>query len=389
MFQSIYQVKIEGKDIKRFLKKLYNSNIYIEDVDFSEKCVYLKLTKDNYEKLKDIKKIYKIEVVRLYGIVKLIDIMKRHFLFIVALMIGYFYLLFLSNIIFDVNIIHSKKEIRNLIKSELKKYGIEKYKFIKNYKTKEEIEVKILEDNKDKLEWLEIKKNGVKYEVRVEERIINKPKDEQPSRNIVAKKDGILMKIQASKGEVVKKVNEYVKKGDVVISGLITKDEEVKNQVTAEGKIFAEVWYQSSIDMPYYYKEVTKTGKSKKTLKLRFINSEIYLFDFNKYKSYNENKILSFSNQLLPISFSFSKEEETNVKEFLYSPDEAIKEAKKLATDKLSKSFDGDEKIIDSKILKTTEYENYINVVVFYKVYEDITDYGEIVLKDDKENVNS
>ncbi len=35
------------------------------------------------------------------------------------------------------------------------------------------IKNKILEENKDTLEWLEIIRNGTKYTIRVEERIIN------------------------------------------------------------------------------------------------------------------------------------------------------------------------------------------------------------------------
>ena len=32
MFRSIYEVKIEGKDIRRFIQKLYRCNIYFEDI---------------------------------------------------------------------------------------------------------------------------------------------------------------------------------------------------------------------------------------------------------------------------------------------------------------------------------------------------------------------
>ena len=42
-------------------------------------------TKENYEKLIKIKTIYKVEVTRLYGIIKLVDIIKRNYFFIVFL----------------------------------------------------------------------------------------------------------------------------------------------------------------------------------------------------------------------------------------------------------------------------------------------------------------
>ncbi len=384
MFRSIYEVRVEGNDIKRFIKKLYRSNIYIEDLEIYDKCAYFKLTKENYEKLIKIKTIYKVEVTRLYGIIKLVDIIKRNYFFIVGIIISYIYLLFLSNVIFDVEVIHSKKEIRDLLYKELNNYGIKKYNMVKSYKTKENIEKKILEDNKDKLEWLEIEKSGVKYKIKVEERVINSPKDEELPHNVVAKKDGIILKIQASKGEVRKKVNDYVKKGDIIISGLITKGEEIKNQVPAEGVVYAEVWYKTKVNMPYYYREERKTGKSKKTIKFSFLNKDFYIFNFDKYKSYKQQEIFGLKNNLLPIGFSYSKEYETIVSEHLYSPEEAVEAAISLSNKKLEENFTENERIISSRVLSTTEYENYISVEIFYKIFENITEEESIIIPNEE-----
>ena len=382
--QSLYEVRIEGKNTKRFIKKVYSSGIYIEDIEMNDKVAYLKLTKENYEKLKKIKTVYKVEIVRLYGIIRVIDIVKRNSIFFLMLGLGDIYLIILSNIVFNIEVIHSKKEIRDLVNKELKYYGIEKYNFVKSYKEKEEIEKEILEAHKDKLEWLEIERIGTKYEIRVEERIIKRPNVEEKKQNIVAKKDGIIIKIQASKGEIKKKIGDYVKKGDVIISGSITKDEEVKNQVSAKGSIYAEVWYKTSVDMPYYYKEENKTGKRKKVLKFRFLNKDFYLLNFNKYKNYEEKSIFSLKNNILPIRFSYALEEETNVLELLYSPEEAIEAAKELSDKKVKNNLKDGEKIISSKVLSTNEQENYVRVTMFYKIMEEISDTEEIKKVEEK-----
>ena len=386
---SFYQIKIEGRDVKRFIKKLYNASIYIEDMEIYDRVAYIKVTKENYEKIKKIKTIYKIKVVRLFGFIRLIDILKRHYIFFVGILLGYIYLTFLSNIIFDIEIIHSKKEIRDLINKELRYYGIEKYKFVKSYREKEEIEVKILENHKDRLEWLEIDRIGTKYQIRVEERIIKKPSTEEKQRDIVAKKDGIIARIQASKGEIKKKIGDYVKKGDVIISGSITKNEEIKNKVAASGSVYAEVWYKTSINMPYYYREEIKTGNKNKVLKFKFLNKDFYLLNFNKYKNYKEEDFFSLKNNILPISFSYSLEEQTNVTEVLYSPEEAIKTAKVRSDNKLKSQLKKEEKIISSKILSTVEQENYVSVTIFYKVLEDITQTAEIKIESENDINNN
>ena len=78
-------------------------------------------------------------------------------------------IILLSKVIFSIDIIHQDREIRELLKLELKKYGIVKYTFKKDYQKLEEIEEKILENNKGKLERIEISLYGTKYIVRVEE----------------------------------------------------------------------------------------------------------------------------------------------------------------------------------------------------------------------------
>lgn len=379
MFSSTYKIKIEGKDVKRFIKKLYSNNIYFNDIEMYDKYAYVEVDKSNYEKLKQIKTIYKIEIVKLYGIIRIIDFIKRYSLFLIILGVGLLYLIFLSNIIFKVEVIHSKKEIRDLLYKELKYYNLDKYHFVKSYKEKEKIEEYILNKHKDKLEWLEIERIGTKYEVRVEERIIKKENDKLDVQNIVAKKDGIITKIEASKGEIVKKVGDYVKKGDIIISGTIKKDDVIKGKVAASGNVYAEVWYKTIVDMPYYYKNSTKTGRKRKVLKIKFLDKDIYIFGFKKYKFYDERKILYLKSRILPIGFSYSLERELNVEEYLYSPEEAVNTAIEYASKKLQKNLGENESIISKTVLNSNENENYITVEIFYKVNENITDTSDIV----------
>ena len=63
------------------------------------------------------------------------------------------------------------------------------------------------------MKWLEIVDKGTTYEVNVEERKINNIKKDYKTQNIIAKKDCIILQIEATKREIVKKKYDYVKKG--------------------------------------------------------------------------------------------------------------------------------------------------------------------------------
>lgn len=379
MFNSIYEVQIEGKDVKRFVKTLYKRNIQLLNIFYTDDGIYIKLDKKNYDKLLEIKTIYEIKLTRVYGIAKWIFLLKHNVIFIISTLIGFIFLLLLSNITFEIEVVHRKEEIRNLIYKELDRYNIKKYNFIKSFDEQEQIVKSILDNNKDKLEWLEIERVGVKYIIRVEERIINSPKKEEKNRHVVAAKDGIIMHIDSSRGEIVKKINDYVKKGDIIISGHINKGEEVKNTVAAEGNVYAEVWYTVDVEMPLVYKEEYKTGKNKRMLTFSVFGNDYSLFDFFPYKNKSIEENIIFKNSILPIKFSFNKEYELRVIDEVYTYDEAITKAIALARDKLNMKLSKDEKILYEKKLKTKQNNSTILVTVFFKVYENITAYEEIL----------
>ena len=63
-------------------------------------------------------------------------------------------------------------------------------------------------------------------------------------------------------------VNDYVHKGDIIISGDIKKDEELLKKVCARGKVYAEVWYMVNVSIPITKEERIKTGKKRYNLKI-------------------------------------------------------------------------------------------------------------------------
>lgn len=378
MFNSVYEVRIEGRDLKRFIKTLYRKKIDLLEIIYDQDGVCIKLNKKDYLKLLEIKTIYEIKLTRLYGVAKYKYLLKKYSIFIISILIGFCFLFFLTNVIFEVEVIHRKQDIRNLIYKELKRYKVEKYNFVIPFSKQESIVKKILENNKDKLEWLEIERVGVKYIIRVEERIINDITNNDEPRNVVAKKDGIIMHVDASRGEIVKRTNEYVKKGDIIISGSITKGEEVKNKVAAEGNVYAEVWYTVNVEMPLVYREEYLTGKNKNALTFTLFRKEISILDLFPYKNKRIKENIIFKNNILPIKLSFNKESELRVIDEVYTYDEAIDKALDLAREKLSVKFNDEEKILMEKKLKTRQNNSTIIVSVFFKVYEDITSYAKI-----------
>lgn len=369
-------LNIKGKNVNRFINKLVKQNIDILNIKYiNYKEIEIRVFKSDLEKIEKIKSIYELSEVNSYGLIKIKKILIKNKILLFFMFIGFLLILLLTNVIFDVEVVHNKKEIQELLISELKKYGITEKKFVKSFNEIEKIKKEILEKYKDKLEWIEIERVGTKYIVRVEERKIPNSGVETQNRNIVAKKSAIIKTIIAENGVVVKNVNDYVKAGDVIVSGNIYLNEALKSVVRANGKVYGEVWYKSEVEMPFVYYEENYTSNTNKVLTLSFLNKRFELFNFNKFenKEIDEKNIVKHS--FLPIKLSLETQREVKKTDKIYTIDEAIEMAKNKSISSMESKLNDKEYIISSKNLKVEIKESKIVLEMFFSVYEDITDY--------------
>lgn len=379
IFSSSIKIKVTGRNINNFLKRLINNNINIEKViPISHKEIDLIINYQDLDKVLKLKTIYNIKIVRYYGKLRIIKRIKKDIFILSSLLISLLLIYTLSNVIFKVEVIHSNKNIIKLVTKELEDNGIKKYKFVKNYQEIEQIKNKILEENKNTLEWLEIIREGTKYTIRVEERIINnKPKDNKIY-NIVASKNAVIKNIYAESGEKIRSINTYVKKGDIIISSDITLPNNEKISKTASGKVQGEVWYNINIEYPYQYHEIKYTGNKKKVLVLNLLNKRISFFDFHKYKTFNRNIKYIFNNNITPISLIYEDEYETNIINEVYDYNTAREKAITKAKEKILEKYPNIKDITNIKIIKEEDKKNKISLNLFVTCLEDITEYQEV-----------
>ena len=377
--KNVIKIKVVGKNIERFIRKLTNQKIDLLDIQYKKYDeVLLKIYAKDYEKIEKIKTIYQISIVDTYGFIKLKKIIHYYKILLACIVLGTCLLLFLTNVITEVEVIHSDKSIRNLLKDEVGEYGIKKYRLKKSYKQVEQIKKEVLNKNKEKIEWLEIINIGTKYEIKVEERKINEPKKEQEKVNIVAKKSAIIRRIEAKSGVVTKEINSYVSAGDTIISGEIYLNEELKNIVSANGVVYGEVWYKSSVEFPYLYYETNYTGKKKSVYSIKFLNWSIDLFNFHPFKQSKKKEKVLLKHPFLPFRLVKETQEEIIIKDKIYTVEEARTEARNLAKKKMEEQLGKNESIITTKDLKVSTKESKIRLDVFFTVYENITDYKKI-----------
>ena len=383
---SSYVLKITGKRLDTFIMLLVRLKISFKVLKRTREYLVIEVLEEDYTNLLKINTTYKIEVVKRKGLLNFIYFFKMRKFFIIVSLIGFAFFNLLTNLIFSIRVIDTDSKLRETILSDLEEFGLKKYNFKVSYDEKEKIESKILKKEKDIIEWIEIEEKGVSYEVKLIRRIKNDIDKETEPRNIVAKKSGLVTKIIAESGEVITKKNAYVNAGDVLISGLIKNNDNIVSKTRAIGKVYAEVWYKVSLDLPVNYHEEEKTGNNKTVLEISFLNNDISITDFNKYTYSKDSKKILYKHYLLPISINLTKKEEVKLTDINFA-ENYDKNIKPLAIDKLKTKLGDDITILEEKILKKSKNADRIDIEIFFKVLEDITSYSS--LKDfdiEKEN---
>lgn len=372
------KLNVKGKNIERFIKRLKSNNIdllKIEYIKYNE--INIIIYKKDYEKLLELKTIYDVNIKDIYGIIKVREVINIYKYLILFIAIGIMLLIFLSNVIFNVEVIHNDKDLRNLILNELENYDIKKYKLKKNYDEIQAIKNDILTKYQDKIEWLEIEEQGTSYIIRVEPRIIPNNEVSYEKQNVVAGKSAVIKKIIAKSGEVVKELNTYVNKGDIIISGYIYLNEEVKDTVKADGIVYGEVWYNVKVEYPYIYSEIKEKNNYQDVYVLKIFDKE-FEFTFNKFKDKKTEENIILQNNILPIYLVKQRQQELETISLLLTSEEAKDKAIEEAIKKMNEKLDGDEKIIDYKVLNFNVEEDKVILDVFFTVYENITGYSKI-----------
>lgn len=371
-------LNVSGKNINRFIKKLKTNKIDILKIKYKNKNeANITIYKKDYNKLKKIKSIYDINEIEVFGMLKIKKNFNKNKHLIISILICSIFFLIWTNMIFSVDIIHSNKEIRKILKKELNYNGIKKYSFKKNYDKIQKIKEKVLNKYKNKIEWLEIEPSGTKYIIRAEERKIPKKDENQTPRNIIAKKPGVIKKVIAEKGDIVKDMDDYVEKGDLIITGDLIFNNKLTGRVRAQGHVYAEIWYITKTEYPFAIKKESLTGKKHNIYTIKLLNHS-FEFTLNKYKNKKLKTKKLLSHKFLPISINKEYQQEVKIKEEILTHEEALSKAKEESIKEIKRKLKKDEYIIRSKYLKSTVNNSTIVVEMFFAIYEDITDFAEI-----------
>ena len=379
------RVITEGYFIERLINSCLKSGIFIWNSKKKRATIL-----ETKVKIKDFKKFVKIakqskcriKIKQKRGIPFIFNKYKKRKTFLIFLYIIIIGIFLLSNFIWNIEIEGNENISEEEIIGTLKKEGL-KIGTLKNKIDTKEIVDKMRLD-RDDLAWCGIELKGTNAIVKIVE-AYRKPEmiEEDDYCNIIAKKDGIIVKINATNGTPIVKEGDVVKSGTVLIGGWLEGKHTGINYVHANGKIMAKVWYTQNEKVELEQEIASRTQNTENKFSVRINNFTINFYKtlskFEKYDTIEEIKKLKiFSNFYLPIELVKTTNYELKDERIVLTKEQAKEKAVTNAKELLNEQI-GNSKNILNTYINYNETENYVEAQVIYEILEEIGTKEKIV----------
>lgn len=265
-------IRVEGLSLEKFLNLAAREGLFVFDTfRRSYTVLSVNMSARDFSKLKKIVSgKHSLTVEKRRGIpFGLLWIFRRK-----ALMIGLVVIAFVmfaaSLYVWDVRV--TGLEDTANIKEELSSYGVALGTYKQNVDLSE-IATKIIVAH-DEIAWIDISFKGVVVVVEIVPAIrVPEVVDENTPCDVVASKDAYIIGVTARAGRATVKVGDTVRKGDMLISGLVWDEGKKRIMFAARGEVVGNVWYTATISQPIFEQTRQKTGNTQ-SQRVIFIGSD-------------------------------------------------------------------------------------------------------------------
>lgn len=241
---------------------------------------------------------------------------------------------------------------------------------------------KMLVNDIDGVNWIGIEHTGTKVTIKVVEMTLPDPKVPQSYRHLVASQDAIITYMVANVGKPVVSEHMRVKKGDILISGIIGSENHSK-VVVADGDVRGLVWYEYKAEQPLQQSYLSYTGEKKRKNYI-VLGNRTFKFkkkdvQFEQSENLTQYKPLTLFNYELPIGILQENEYETRIINSEISKEEAKKIALNQAKQRLLEKSGKGAKVISENILHEELHNGKVIIRILFEVDQSIIQQKPIV----------
>lgn len=378
-FSGYVTIIVEGFFIERFINICRNNNVILQDIEKTNNT-YLKakILKSDFKDIRHIAKKTKckIKIENKKGLPFFVNKYRKRKIFAIAVLVIAIFIFISTKFIWNIEIIGNDKISSDEIIGLVSEFGISKGI------PKKEIEPEKISNairlERDDISWIGITIKGTNAIITIKE-AIETPEviDKNEICNVVAKEDAIISKMVIHSGTPRVEVGAEVKKGDILVEGIMEGVHLGARAVHADANVTGRIYFQKEKKEEFVQNKKTETGN--KEIKKEFcinnfkINLNKRLSKFENYDTiYSNYRIKLFSNFYLPIEIKESTNIEIKNELVEYTENELKDKITKDLDEELENEYNISNYENKTKNVEVNREEDGILVKVIYEVKEEI-----------------
>ncbi|MCH5138153.1 sporulation protein YqfD [Clostridiaceae bacterium UIB06] len=294
----IITIEIQSLIPEKFVNLMWKNGVYIRNIKKkSITTMTMEISLKDYDKIEGIAKKTKtkIRIVGRRGLAFLLIKVKRRVALVAGIVLFISIIYYLSTFIWNIEISSDKYLSPYEIRQQLNSYGIKSGISKKNINVYD-IEEKLMKNN-DSIMWVRARVEGANLKISAAERqspptIVS---EESPC-NLVARRDGEVVRVYTTAGTPVVKTGDVIRKGQILVKGEQGK-EGATYAVHAVGDVICRTFYEEIKDVKVNEEKRERTGNKDSDIYIKINGKKLYLKKstkkFNKYDKIEESKFLT------------------------------------------------------------------------------------------------
>lgn len=371
-------VKADGQGLELLLNKMTREGITVWKVKRLKSGVILfNISLHDIHKLRKAARRFecRISFIRGEGAPFLWKRLLKNNGFLGGMVLFFILITVLSNITWGIEIEGANPETEHKIRKELTKLGVSVGTSHFLNQDLEKIQ-RTLSDRVDNITWIGVELKGTTFHFQIVEKTEPEKQEARSPGHLVATKKAVVEKMFIEKGKPLVKVNQFVEKGQILVSGTIGNDDDVR-VISARGEVWGKTWYATNAEFPLRSTFQIFNGEEKRKHLLRFGSLTVPVWGFGKagfetYEVEADVHPIRFLGKELPIAYIEKTTRATEEYNRSLTENEATDAAKELARRDLMKNIPKDARIDDEIILHEEVESGKVKLTMYFQVIENI-----------------
>jgi len=275
-----YRLWFERKDAAEVIELCRRDGILYWDATFSEESFYLCVYPTGAKKLRLRFAYEKISPTKEEkgGLPCLLGRLRHRYGLMLGSVLFCAILYFSTQVIWDIRVEGNERLSEETVIAELRECGLH------IGSVKKALDVDSLQNRvlilSDDISWISVNLMGTvaQVEIREVEPLESSPEEEYVAANLVATQDGQIELFEDVRGNVVCRIGDVVRQGELLVSGVYDSATMGMRYTRASGKVIARTEREFSVDIPLQFEKKVYTGRVFVEKYLVFFEKEIKFF---------------------------------------------------------------------------------------------------------------